>query len=200
MPTVSWRFERERELELRADAVGAGDEHRLAKALADLEQPAEAADARQHFGAQRALGERLDALDQRVAGVDVDTGIAIGKWAGFGRGHEGFAIRCARQEMRGGRPLSRISAECDGTTTIREVARARSRVRGHLSTRRILPEMTDSRPLPPRMPCLARGDADVDGGGRQRAGVGAAVAAGVLTLRHYVWIAGAAVVLVLALR
>ncbi len=59
--------ERERELQLGADAVGAGDEHRLAEALADLDQPAEAADAREHFGPHRALRERLDALDQRIA-------------------------------------------------------------------------------------------------------------------------------------
>ena len=90
MPTVSWRFERERELELGADAVGAGDQHRLAEALADLEQRAEAADAGQHFGPQRALRERLDALDERVAGVDVDAGVAVGKRGtrgGIGRGH-----------------------------------------------------------------------------------------------------------------
>ena len=79
MPTVSWRFERERELELGADAVGAGDEHGIAKALADLDQRAEAADARQHLGPQRALRERLDAFDERVAGGDVDAGIGVGK-------------------------------------------------------------------------------------------------------------------------
>ena len=82
MPTVSWRFERERELELGAHAVGARDQHRLAKALADLDQRAEAADAAQHLGAHRALGERLDALDQRVAGVDVDAGVAVGEGCG----------------------------------------------------------------------------------------------------------------------
>ncbi len=67
----------ERELELGADAVGAGDQHRLAVALRDLEQRAEAADAREHLGAQRALGERLDALDQRIAGIDVHAGVAV---------------------------------------------------------------------------------------------------------------------------
>ena len=79
MPIVSWRVKAQRQLQLRADAVGAGDEHRLAVALADLEQRAEAADAGQHLRAQRPLRERLDALDERVAGVDVDAGVAIGK-------------------------------------------------------------------------------------------------------------------------
>ena len=79
MPIVSWRSSCEGELELGADAVGAGHQHRLAVALADLEQAAEAADAGQHLGAHGALGERLDALDERVAGVDVDAGIAVGK-------------------------------------------------------------------------------------------------------------------------
>ena len=49
------------------------------KRFADLEQRAEAADAGEHLGAHRALRERLDALDQRVAGVDVDARVAIGK-------------------------------------------------------------------------------------------------------------------------
>ena len=43
--------ERERELQLRADAVGAGDEHRLAVALRQLDQRAESADAGEHFRA-----------------------------------------------------------------------------------------------------------------------------------------------------
>ena len=47
--------ELERELELGADAVGAGDQHRLAIAFGQLEQRAEAADAGEHAGAHRAL-------------------------------------------------------------------------------------------------------------------------------------------------
>ena len=64
--------------QLRADAVGAGDQHRLAIARGNLHQRAEAADAGEHFGALRAAHERLDALDQFIAGVDVDAGVAIG--------------------------------------------------------------------------------------------------------------------------
>ena len=48
-------------------------------------QGAEAADAAQHLGPHGALGEGLDAFDQRVARVDVDAGVAVGE--GFGNGH-----------------------------------------------------------------------------------------------------------------
>ena len=75
------------------DAVGSGDQHRLAETLADLDQPAEAADAGKHLRPHRALGERLDALDQRVARVDVDAGVAVGKGLGGrgGRSHRDVA-------------------------------------------------------------------------------------------------------------
>ena len=43
------RIERERELELRTHAVGAGDEHRFGILVADLEQRAEAADPGQNL-------------------------------------------------------------------------------------------------------------------------------------------------------
>src|SRR6266480_2495160 len=71
--------EREGELELRADAVGPRHEHRVTVFLRDLAQRAETADAGEHLGPQRAPGERLDRLDQRVAGLDVDAGVAVGK-------------------------------------------------------------------------------------------------------------------------
>ena len=69
----------EGELELGADAVGARNQHRLAVFLRDLAQRAEAADAGEHLGPQRAARERLDRFDQRVARVDVDAGVAIGE-------------------------------------------------------------------------------------------------------------------------
>jgi hypothetical protein len=69
----------EGELQLGADAVGTRHQHRFAIALGHLEQGTEAADARQHAVAQGGTGERLDAFDQGVAGVDVDTGVAIGE-------------------------------------------------------------------------------------------------------------------------
>ena len=71
--------ELERELELGADAIGAGDQHRLAITLRDLEQRAETADAGQHLWAHGAPGERLDALDQRIAGIDVDARVTVRK-------------------------------------------------------------------------------------------------------------------------
>src|SRR2546426_3954411 len=69
----------EGELELGADAVGSRHEHRVTVFLRDLAQRAETADAGEHLGPQRAPGERLDRLDQRVAGLDVDAGVAVGK-------------------------------------------------------------------------------------------------------------------------
>ena len=57
MPTVSWRVEGERELELGADAVGARDQHRLLVLLRDLAQRAEAADARRALRAAACAGQ-----------------------------------------------------------------------------------------------------------------------------------------------
>ncbi len=68
---------RECELELGADAVGPGDQHRFAVALRQLDQRTKTADAGQDLGTQRALGKWLDRLDQPVAGIDVDTRVAI---------------------------------------------------------------------------------------------------------------------------
>ena len=128
--------ERERELELGADAVGAGDEHRLAVALADLDQRAEAADAGEHLGAQRALGERLDALDQRVAGVDVDAGVAIGK---RGVGTVGGGIGGGQSARRAPARLSERSAARYSAASL---------------CAPILPEMTE--PDPPTDPAAAQ--------------------------------------------
>ena len=50
---------RERDLELGAHAVGAGDQARVFEPRGAREQPAEAADARQHLGAQRARANGL---------------------------------------------------------------------------------------------------------------------------------------------
>ena len=73
------------EAQLGADAVGARYQHRLAVAVQrHLDQRAEAADAPQHLGPHRALHARLDALDQFVAGVDIDPGFAIGHGRSLG--------------------------------------------------------------------------------------------------------------------
>ena len=71
--------EREGELELGADAVGARDQHGLAIALRQFDQRAEPANAGQHLRAQGAFGEGLDRFDQRFARIDVDAGPAIGQ-------------------------------------------------------------------------------------------------------------------------
>jgi len=75
--------EREGELELGSDAVGPGDQHRLPKALGQLDQGAEAADTRQDLGAQRPSGVGLDVLDQTVAGVDVDASLEVRRGAAW---------------------------------------------------------------------------------------------------------------------
>ena len=78
------------ELELGADAVGGGDEERVLEAARlEVEQAAEAADAAQEAGACRLGGERADRVHQRIAGIDIDAGVAVGQRGlvlGF-RGH-----------------------------------------------------------------------------------------------------------------
>ncbi len=66
------------DFELRADAVRARDEHRLAKAGGiEREQSAERTDLGQHAGRERRARQGFDASDGFVAGVDVDAGLAI---------------------------------------------------------------------------------------------------------------------------
>jgi hypothetical protein len=77
MPMVSWR-PLLGQLELGADAVGAGHQHRLAVLARQVEQRAEAAQAAHHLGPEAALDQRLDALDHFVARVDIDAGVAVG--------------------------------------------------------------------------------------------------------------------------
>jgi len=72
---------RERELELGTHAVGAGDEHGLAKSACRSPPARRSRRCPPALGPHRALGERLDALDERVAGVDVDAGVP-GRTAG----------------------------------------------------------------------------------------------------------------------
>ena len=186
--------ERERELELGADAVGAGDQHRLAEALADLDQRAEAADAGEHLGAQRALGERLDALDQRVAGVDVDAGVAVGKACEAGGAWEsgggGRADAADEDVGRGAQLESRRDAR---DLQAAPVARTR------LQSRRLpcpkspaIAELTESSTgnRPPPTPAVAAPKRAAP----RRAPPRWSAA------RNYLWVAGAALVVFLALR
>jgi hypothetical protein len=71
LPDRIMTVELEGQLELGAYAVGAGHQHRFAEFLRHFEQRAKPADAAQHLRAHRALREWLDALDQRVAGIDI---------------------------------------------------------------------------------------------------------------------------------
>src|ERR1700730_878546 len=68
----------DREPKFCADAVRARNEHGLLVACGDFHQGAEAADAREDFGALRAPNDWLDALDELIARIDVDTGVAVG--------------------------------------------------------------------------------------------------------------------------
>jgi hypothetical protein len=63
--------EQGRELELRADAVRRGHQHRILVPLGRLEQPREAADAGQQLRPMRALRDLLDLLDEAVVAVEV---------------------------------------------------------------------------------------------------------------------------------
>ncbi|MOA54096.1 hypothetical protein D3C78_1776600 [compost metagenome] len=63
--------------QLGADAVGAGDQHRLLVAGRDLAEGAEAAQATHDFRACGAFCHALDAFDQCFAGVDVYTGVLV---------------------------------------------------------------------------------------------------------------------------
>ena len=68
----------QRQPQLGADAIGAGDQHRLAVVgQRQLEQRAEAPQPGQHAGTPGARRERLDAVDEGVAGVDIDAGILV---------------------------------------------------------------------------------------------------------------------------
>jgi hypothetical protein len=70
----------DRQLELGADAVGSGDEDGIAIAGGlRIEEGAETAEGRRRAAARGRAGERLDRLDQRSAGVDVDPGGFVGQ-------------------------------------------------------------------------------------------------------------------------
>ncbi|MPM93357.1 hypothetical protein SDC9_140494 [bioreactor metagenome] len=88
------------QLELGAHAVGAAHQHRLLVALGHLEQRAEAADAGHHAFAQGFLGQRLDALDQRVARVDVDASVFVGNGSGGSGGAHGREFRVRKARLR----------------------------------------------------------------------------------------------------
>ena len=79
------------DLELGADAVVGGDQDRVLEAgRLQIEQPAETAEVGIGAGPARRSRQRLDRFDQRVAGIDIDAGLAIGQrsiGAPAGTGH-----------------------------------------------------------------------------------------------------------------
>jgi hypothetical protein len=70
----------DRQLELGADAVGRGDEDGIAIACRlRIEEGAEAAERGRRSSAGGRARQRLDRLDQRIAGIDVDPGGFVGE-------------------------------------------------------------------------------------------------------------------------
>ena len=184
MPTVSWRSSANASLSLVPTPSVPATSTGLAIALADLDQRAEAADAGEHLGPHRALRERLDALDERVAGVDVDAGVAIGERSAGRRSAGGIGARTERRER---------SADARAARFERTFARARYS-RGALS-RAILPEMTEPRP-PSDLPPPAQATAAPPSRRRAARAAPRRRSRRATTL----WIAGAAIVIVLALH
>ena len=75
----------ERQLELGADAVCATHQDRLPVALGHFKEGAEAADPGQYPFAHGLAGQRLDAFDQRITGVDVHASVLVVEGGGWGR-------------------------------------------------------------------------------------------------------------------
>ena len=79
MPIVSCWPRVDGDLQLGADAVGGRDQDRIAETGAlQVEQAAKTAEVRIGAGPARRPRQRLDQLDQPVARVDVDAGVAVG--------------------------------------------------------------------------------------------------------------------------
>jgi len=69
--------ELERELQLGADAVGADTSTGSRNFLETSKKRRRTLRSGEHFRPQRPLREGLDRLDQRVAGIDVHSGVAV---------------------------------------------------------------------------------------------------------------------------
>ena len=75
-PIVSMASGHERELQLGADAVGGGDQHRLAITL-QQKAAAEAADVGQHAARERLTRQFADGADRAIGFVDVDARLPV---------------------------------------------------------------------------------------------------------------------------
>ena len=84
------------DLELGADGVGRRHQDGIGKARTlEVEQAAEAADLGIRAGPRGRPHQRLDQLDQAVAGIDIDAGVRIGQ-AVLALGHDGWLRRIWR--------------------------------------------------------------------------------------------------------
>jgi hypothetical protein len=75
--------------QLGAHAIGTGHQHRFAVAVRQVEQAAEQTHTAQHFRAQGAFDQRLDAFDNFIAGVNVNARIAVGEGGVGSHGQSG---------------------------------------------------------------------------------------------------------------
>ena len=88
--------------QLGADAVGSRHQHGLAVAVQrHFDQGAEAADAAQHFATHGAPDVGLDSFDEFLAGVDIDSGLAIGDGGSLSHSGSFHCERAGRPGRRG---------------------------------------------------------------------------------------------------
>ena len=85
-------FEFECQLELGTHAIGAGYQHGLFVFLGDFHHGAKPAQAAKDFRTHGPFGKGFDVLDQLIARVDINAGIAVGK---AGSSH-GFLVLVCR--------------------------------------------------------------------------------------------------------
>src|SRR3712207_8819374 len=82
----------EGDLQLRADAIDAGDQHRVAQALeVGGEETAEAADLAEHLGPMSALYPRLDAALDQIAEININARLRVGLFLLFVRRFHRFS-------------------------------------------------------------------------------------------------------------
>src|SRR5262249_38773852 len=117
----------EGDLELRSDAVGRGDEHRMAVLQAfEVEEPAETADAGEQPWARGLERDAADAADQAVACGDIDAGAAVGD--AFAR-YENFTPILSRPNSRRTARAWRESSARSGRILRRPSSRSYAAVR-----------------------------------------------------------------------
>jgi hypothetical protein len=93
----------ERELELGADAIGAGHEHGIPPAAVQREQATESAESAEDPGAPGAASQGGDAVHESVTALDVDASAGVGQARGGGRSaHAGLATGKRRGVGEGG--------------------------------------------------------------------------------------------------